>query len=111
MTCQSFSNRNTRGVTAFPPKKKSRPEIKILGQVMEKEMCHRFISQLLLQGRGCAPSKDNLYKPRVYKTLGTQEYTFQTLFWLLRDFIFRLLVPLYLVKLNNFSSSDPILLI
>jgi hypothetical protein len=44
MSCQSFSSRNTRGVTSFPPKKESRPEIKILGQVMEKEMCHRFIS-------------------------------------------------------------------
>jgi hypothetical protein len=31
MTCQSFSSRNTRGVTFFPPKKESRPEIKTPG--------------------------------------------------------------------------------
>jgi hypothetical protein len=40
MTCHSFSSRNTRGVTAFPPKKKYRPEIKSLGLVMEKETRH-----------------------------------------------------------------------
>jgi hypothetical protein len=79
MTWQGFSYRNTRGVTSFPPKKESRLEIKVLDQVMEKEMRHRFISQLPLQGRGCAPIglyHRQLYKPRVYKTLGTQEYTF-----------------------------------
>jgi hypothetical protein len=76
MTCQSFSIRNTRGVTAFPPKKKSRPEIKSLDSVMEKKMCHRFIFIYSYKAGGVPPSKDNLYKPRVYKTLGTQEYTF-----------------------------------
>jgi hypothetical protein len=55
MTCQIFSSCNTRGVTSFPPKKESRPEIKILGQVMEKEMRHQLILHLLLHGRGCAP--------------------------------------------------------
>jgi hypothetical protein len=28
MSCQSFSSGNTKGVTSFPPKNKSRPEIK-----------------------------------------------------------------------------------
>jgi hypothetical protein len=60
MTCRIFSSRNTRGVTSFPPKKESRPEIKILGQVIEKEMRRRFISRLLLQGRGCAPIERKL---------------------------------------------------
>jgi hypothetical protein len=35
-----------------PPIKESRPEIKSLGQVMEKETCHIFISLFLVQGRG-----------------------------------------------------------
>jgi hypothetical protein len=50
--CSNFSGSNTRGVTSFPPIKESRPEIKSLGQVMEKETCHTFISLFLVQGRG-----------------------------------------------------------
>jgi hypothetical protein len=36
----------------LPPIKESCPEIKSLGQVMEKETCHTFISLFLVQGRG-----------------------------------------------------------
>jgi hypothetical protein len=53
MSCQCFSSRNTRGVTAFPPKKESRPEIKTLGSVMKKEMRHDLIPYLSLQDSGC----------------------------------------------------------
>jgi hypothetical protein len=41
MLCSCFSGRNTRGVI-LPPIKESRPEIKSLGQVMEKETRHNF---------------------------------------------------------------------
>jgi hypothetical protein len=37
MLCSSFSDSNTRGVTSSPPLKESRPEIKCLGQVMERK--------------------------------------------------------------------------
>jgi hypothetical protein len=50
-----FNSCNTRGVTAFPSKKESRPEIKILGSVMEKEISHDLIPHLFLQDRGCTP--------------------------------------------------------
>jgi hypothetical protein len=41
------------GVLHPSPIKESRPEIlQVLGQVMEKEMCHIFISLFLVQGRG-----------------------------------------------------------
>jgi hypothetical protein len=52
MLCSSFSDSNTRCVTSFPPIKESRPEIKSLGQVMEKETRHNFISLFRVQGRG-----------------------------------------------------------
>ena len=52
MSCQSFSFGNTRGVTSFPPKNKSRPEINARGKVVEKETRHNLISLFLLQGRG-----------------------------------------------------------
>jgi hypothetical protein len=55
MSCQRFSSHNTRGVTAFPPKKESRPEIKIPGLVIEKEMHHHLIPHLFLQDSGCTP--------------------------------------------------------
>jgi hypothetical protein len=49
------------------------------------------------------PSKDKLYKPRVYKTLETQEHAFldspPILMWLDLPCV---LVPPYLVKLDNF---------
>jgi hypothetical protein len=52
MLCSSFNGSNTRGVTSFPPIKESRPEIKSLGQVMEKETRHSCISLFLVQDRG-----------------------------------------------------------
>jgi hypothetical protein len=51
MSCSSFSDSNTR-VLHPSPIKESRPEIKVLGQVVEKEMLHIFISLFLVQGRG-----------------------------------------------------------
>jgi hypothetical protein len=36
----------------FPHKRISSRDLKVLGQVMEKEMCHNFISLFLVQGRG-----------------------------------------------------------
>jgi hypothetical protein len=42
----------TPGCYILPPIKESRPEIKSLGQVKEKETCHAFISLFLVQGRG-----------------------------------------------------------
>ena len=35
-----------------PHKRISSRDLKVLGQVMEKEMCHIFISLILVQGRG-----------------------------------------------------------
>jgi hypothetical protein len=35
-----------------PYKRISSRDLKVLGQVMEKEMCHIFISLFLVQGRG-----------------------------------------------------------
>jgi hypothetical protein len=35
-----------------PHKRISSRDLKVLGQVMEKEMCHIFISLFLVQGRG-----------------------------------------------------------
>jgi hypothetical protein len=42
----------TQRVLHPSPIKESRPEIKSLGQVKEKETCHIFIFLLLVQGRG-----------------------------------------------------------
>jgi hypothetical protein len=42
----------TPGVLHPSPHKESRPEIKSLGQVMEKQTRHNFISLFLVQGRG-----------------------------------------------------------
>jgi hypothetical protein len=50
--CSSFSDSNTRGVTSFPHKRISSRDLKVLGQVMEKVMCHIFISLFLVQRRG-----------------------------------------------------------
>jgi hypothetical protein len=52
MLCSSFSGSNTMGVTSSPHKRISSRDLKVLGQVMEKEMCHNFISLFLVQGRG-----------------------------------------------------------
>jgi hypothetical protein len=53
MLCSNFSDSNTRGVTSFPPHKRiSSQDLKVLGQVMEMEMCHIFISLFLVQSRG-----------------------------------------------------------
>jgi hypothetical protein len=52
MLCSSFSDSNTRGVTSFPPLKNLVLRFKVLGQVMEKETRHIFISLFVLQGRG-----------------------------------------------------------
>jgi hypothetical protein len=49
MTCQSFSLHNTRGVTAFPPKRNLVPRFKSPGLVMEKEMCHKLIATVGLK--------------------------------------------------------------
>jgi hypothetical protein len=35
-----------------PHRRISSRDLKVLGQVMEKEMCHIFISLILVQGRG-----------------------------------------------------------
>jgi hypothetical protein len=54
----------TPGVLHPSPIKESRPEIKSLGQVMEKEMCHTFISLFLVQGRvgmGFIPLLQQMY--------------------------------------------------
>jgi hypothetical protein len=66
MTCQSFSLRNTRGVTAFPPKRNLVPRFKSPGLVMEKEMCHKIISQFLLPNRGCATVGLKFANPKVF---------------------------------------------
>jgi hypothetical protein len=50
--CSSFSDSNTRGVTSFPPLKNLVPRFKVIGQVVEKETRHIFISLFLVQGRG-----------------------------------------------------------
>jgi hypothetical protein len=43
----------TPGVLHPPPHKRiSSRDLKVLGQVMEKETCHIFISLFLVQGRG-----------------------------------------------------------
>jgi exosome complex RNA-binding protein Csl4 len=52
MLCSSFSNSNTRGVTSLPPLNNLIPRLKVLGQVVEKETRHIFISLFLVQGRG-----------------------------------------------------------
>jgi hypothetical protein len=52
MLCSSFSDSNTRGVTSFPHKRISSRDLKVLGQVMEKETRHIFIYLFLVQGRG-----------------------------------------------------------
>jgi hypothetical protein len=52
MLCSSFSDSNTRGITSFPDKRISSRDLKVLRQVVEKEMRHIFISLFLVQGRG-----------------------------------------------------------
>jgi hypothetical protein len=68
MTCQSFSLRNTRGVTAFPPKRNLVPRFKSSGSVTEKEMCHKLISQFILPGRGGVLSRLTTSQPRCRST-------------------------------------------
>jgi hypothetical protein len=51
MLCSSFIGSNTRGVTSFPPQKNLVPRFRSLGQVMEKETRHNYISLFLVQGR------------------------------------------------------------
>jgi hypothetical protein len=64
MLCSSFSNINTRGVTSFPPQKNLVPRLIVLGQVVEKETRHVFISLFLVQGRaslGLTPLLQQVY--------------------------------------------------
>jgi hypothetical protein len=51
MLCSGFSGSKTKGVTSFPHKRISSRDLKVLGQVMEKETRHIFISLFLVQGR------------------------------------------------------------
>jgi hypothetical protein len=65
---------------------------------MEKDMCHTFISLFLVQGRGGMGFIPLLQQVYI-------SYNFPS------SFIFCVLVPRYLVKLESFPSGSPVLLI
>jgi hypothetical protein len=72
MTCQSFSLRNTRGVTAFPPKRNLVPRFKSLGSVTEKRNVSQTYFPISPTKQGACHCWFKIHKPR-----GNRKNSFQ----------------------------------